>query len=396
MENLLIREFSPPAIRSEWIDGTLCETFEFQTSFSGRKAGALKIGPVQLSLTLLAPGGGEGGREDFFGSSQPRPLLLQTKETPIRIRPLPEAGKPGDFQDAVGQFTLRVEAGPRELVAGEPLRLRMIVEGNGNLETLLPPLIVLPGEFKSYAPQKRPMDGGVVFEQVLIPQSEALRELPAIRFSFFDPEKKAYRTVEKGAISILVEKRARKEGSQSTASSGGGPPGRDLVALKNAPGPLRPRGIFIYHHPLFWWIQIVPLLVLFPVGIWLKRRERMRTDARYAARRRATRTARKGMREVEEALRRGSAERFYDSLVRTLHGYLRDRFMIPPGNMTPEELRKLFSSQAGDRIWWERLEKILAEGELARYGASEFDPAMREKTFRAAREWICHFEEEES
>jgi hypothetical protein len=395
-ENFLIREFSPPAIQSEWIDGTLAEIFVFHTSFSGRKPGAFKIGPARLALTLLAPGGGEGGREDYFGSSQPRPLLLETREIPIRIRALPETGKPEVFQDAVGRFTLRAEAGPRELAAGEPLRLRMIVEGDGNLEGLLPPRITDPGGVKFYTPQKKTIPGGVVFEQILIPQSEGLREIPVIRFGFFDPEKRAYRTLIEGPFSIRVERRARKEDSKPAAASGGGPPGKDLIAIKNAPGPLRPSGVFLYHRPIFWWIQAVPLLIIFPVWIWLKRRERVRTDARYAARRKAARTARRGMKEVEDALRRGSQERFYDRLFHTLRGYLKDRFMIPPGNMTPEDLRKLFSSRPEDGLWWKKLEKILAEGELARYGASEFDPAIRERTFKAAKEWIRHFEEVES
>ena len=240
------------------------------------------------------------------------------------------------------------------------------------------------------------MEGGVIFEQVLIPQSESLQEIPVMHFSFFDPEKKTYRILKEGPIPIRVEKRNREGGAKSASSSGGGPLGKDLIAIKNVPGPFKPSGVFLYHHPFFWGGQFVPLLVLIGGRIYLKRRERMRTDTCYAARRRASRTARIGIKEVEEALHRASADRFYDQLFHTLHGYLSDRFLIPPGNMTPQELTERLSSREGDRLWREKLEKILAESELARYGASEFDLAAREKTFRAVKEWIRHFEEEKS
>jgi hypothetical protein len=93
-------------------------------------------------------------------------------------------------------------------------------------------------------------------------------------------------------------------------------------------------------------------------------------------------------------LRREGGEFFYDQLFYTLRGYLRDRFLIPQGDITPQEISERLSSQAIDRLWREKLEKILAECELARYGASEFDLTAKEKIFRAMQEWVRHFEKE--
>jgi hypothetical protein len=393
-ENFSFQEFSPPVHQSEWVDGILCETLEFRTTFSGRKAGVFKIGPARLALTLLTARRGDGSREDYFGSYQTRPLLLQSEEISVRILSLPESGKPKDFHYAVGHFTFRTEADPRELRVGEPLRLKMTVEGKGNLETLAPPQISDPGGFKLYSPQKRRTEGGVIFEQVLIPQSESLREIPAIYFSFFDPEKKTYRLLKEGPIPIRVGSRDREESLISVPSSGGGPLGRDIIAIKYFPGAFKPSGVFLYHHPFFWGGQFILLLLLIGARIYLKQRERMRTDMHYSARRRASRTVRRRIKEVEGELRREGGEFFYDQLFYTLRGYLRDRFLIPQGDITPQEISERLSSQAMDRLWREKLEKILAECELARYGASEFDLAAKEKIFRAMQEWVRHFEKE--
>src|SRR4030095_9656612 len=48
------------------------------------------------------------------------------------------------------------------------------------------------------------LTGIKTFEQVIIPQNHEITVLPPLRFSFFDPEQKSYRTLSNAAVPLSV------------------------------------------------------------------------------------------------------------------------------------------------------------------------------------------------
>ena len=147
--------------------------------------------------------------DDFFGGVTEKPLTLHTDGAVVKIKPLPAQGRPADFSGAVGQFDVTSEASASTGTTGDPLTLTMNVTGRGNFDRVdqRPPA---SADWKSYKPNARfePADrsntsGTKIFEQSIVPAKAGVQEIPAVSFSYFDPEGGTY--VTKGTEPIAVE-----------------------------------------------------------------------------------------------------------------------------------------------------------------------------------------------
>ena len=103
------------------------------------RAGSFDLAPVQVHARLRS-----GETRDRFGMRQPQYRLYRAEGEPRRlvVRPLPLAGRPATFVNAIGGgFSLRVRASRTVVAVGDPIELTLRVRGDGPLEGLsLPPL----------------------------------------------------------------------------------------------------------------------------------------------------------------------------------------------------------------------------------------------------------------
>src|SRR5262249_9469284 len=160
---------------------------------------------------------------------------------------------PADFSGAVGEFDFDVTAAPGELNAGDPITVHMEVKGVGNVESVTAPRVPVGKEFRAYDPTTvadATGPGHLTVEQVLIPRDATVREVPAITFSFFEPETGTYRTIARGPFPVTVH---AAPGTQTAVIGGAEAPapkpapekeklGRDIVYIKDSPGDLGVRG----------------------------------------------------------------------------------------------------------------------------------------------------------
>jgi hypothetical protein len=128
--------------------------------------------------------------EDFLEGRRPldrRDALVHGEAFALRVRALPEEGRPAGFTGAVGRFTVAATAAPRELTVGESFALTLTIEGEGNLDAFdTPRLDGLPG-FHVYGALD---DRGAPVRTVtydLAPVHAGVTEVPPVPFHFFDP-----------------------------------------------------------------------------------------------------------------------------------------------------------------------------------------------------------------
>ena len=125
----------------------------------------------------------------------------------LRVSPLPEAGRPTEFTGAVGAFTVEAEAEPRALDLDGSLRLRLSIRGRGNLESFEAPRWKEVGGFRVLGIVDEATPGQRVFTLDLAPYSDAVWQIPAIPFAYFDPgDPPGYRTVRTDPIEVEVRK----------------------------------------------------------------------------------------------------------------------------------------------------------------------------------------------
>ena len=119
---------------------------------------------------------------------------LATEPVGLEVKPLPD-GAPKDFDGAVGQFAIRAEL---DTIAGnvdEPVTLRVVLSGRGNIEALPEPRWPdMPGwrAFDSSATSNADVTGSVltgslIYERALIPTTAGDFVIPPVTLRIFRP-----------------------------------------------------------------------------------------------------------------------------------------------------------------------------------------------------------------
>jgi len=185
--------------------------FRIHALVTANAAGALELEPARVVASL------EGGvGRDSFGFPVRSQKLYKAEDEPRRlsVRPLPQAGRPASFSNAIGTaFSIRVRASRTVVAVGDPIELQIEVRGDGRLEGVsLPPthdgmglpqaLFSVPDD--SAAGEIGEQGKGKTFPITVRLRSAEAREIPALAFSYFDPQAGEYRTVSSEPIALQV------------------------------------------------------------------------------------------------------------------------------------------------------------------------------------------------
>lgn len=142
------------------------------------------------------------GDEEGGGVPEKHALNLMTDPITIHVKPLPDQGKPADFSGAVGQFTIQASLTSTTLKANQTDTLVLVVSGSGNLPLVNAPALHLPSGLEAYDPSAKeqidqtvaPIKGRKVFSYAFTANRDGQYSLPAIYFSFFNPQTGTYKT----------------------------------------------------------------------------------------------------------------------------------------------------------------------------------------------------------
>jgi hypothetical protein len=406
-EGFSVGTLGQPRQYQERVGGVLYDVMEFTTPAFGTRAGSFVLGPAKLTCNLVIRKKRRSGffdRDDFFDDFFARyeryPLELTSKEVSMEVLPLPAEGKPKDFNGATGNFGFRLQAEPKEVKVGDPITLRAVVRGDGNFNTVVPPALSSRKNFKIYEPTVTQEDGTKVFEQVIIPKTDTVTEIPELRFSFFDPTRETYRTITRGPVPITVT-RPEKQETLTIVDSGDGKGrplerteilGRDIIYIKENVGTLRRSKAYLYRNKTFLFSQLLPLACLISIVMLYRRKERFKTDVRYARRLTAFKKAKKAMRRVYSSLGEGTVQQFYDTVFKTIQEYLGDRFHIAPGGITADVVDGLVRQKNIDEHVLTTLRDIFRDCDMVRYAPSQFEKGRMEETVKKLEQVIGYLE----
>ena len=129
-----------------------------------------------------------------------RPVVAGATVDATEVIPVPTEGRPADYRGAVGQYNIVTQASPVNVHAGDSITLNLGIVGTGPMELVqAPPLSELP-ELKEFKVSNQPLAGYVkddskVFSTTIRPRQAGITEIPAIPFSFFNPETEQFETV---------------------------------------------------------------------------------------------------------------------------------------------------------------------------------------------------------
>ncbi|MCX5686775.1 MAG: BatD family protein [Candidatus Omnitrophica bacterium] len=365
-------EFKEPKQYRENLNGTIYEVLEFATNIFGTRPGDYKIGPAKIKCNLVVRrkaarssmddmfdedrSARDSFFDDFLARYEKHPLELKSQEAALIVSPLPQEGRPADFKGAVGDYQFIYKASPVTVKTGDPVTVRMSINGTGNFNTVLEPRMDGIEGFKVYEPEVKTEGNSKEFTQVLIPESTACTETPRATFVYFDPGRKQYITIAQGPIPIQVEK-GKEESSRVIGPAAAAEKaeeseredlGRDIVYIKESPGRWAAKGHDIYRARTFLLVVAIPLVFLLSTYLIQKRIRKIKTDTVYASRLNALKAAKGGMKRLKEEQNSEDPKIFYEALFKTLHEYLGNRLYMPTAGITFDEVKRALMAKEVD------------------------------------------------
>lgn len=323
------REFDTIRQFTEAVDGQFYEVKERSFALYPAYAGEIVIEP---SAFVLASEPGWSGE------------VLTTDPLLVRVQPLPVQADVIGFDGAVGQLELQPTVDRQVTKVGEPVTLRLLVQGTGNIEMLPAPRLPESDVWRVYANPSRyrvqNLEGVVVgekvFEWLLTPQTAGQQPLPIITMSYFDPNTLTYQSIATTAINVEV---------LATVESDA-----DIVAVVNVgPLPLKalPASLTVSSFDLSfvgWLLWLVPPCLF--VWVWRRQRqhdERRRNMARY----RRSEALAKAQKTLASA-RRGESEKIYHIVRVCVVTYFADKLNVDAATLQPQEIGEAMASYGLD------------------------------------------------
>jgi hypothetical protein len=359
----------------------------YQYSILGQKAlfplhaGEIEIEPIEVEIDVSSP----------FRRTPSLKLKTQTKK--ITVLPLPKEGRPDGFSQAnVGRYRISAEVDTREVKLNQPVTYTIKIEGSGSLQRIRPPELPDLPRFKKFDPtvstnvsdRGREVRGSKVIEHILVPLASGKLEIPALKFSFFDPFNKAYRTLQTRPQIIRVA----ASGPQEAAS--GIDQRREVNIVAGAFKPIRfESSLKSYGQPFYQNIVFRTIVVALPsfylllllVGFF---RSSMRFDSRRSRMKRARDRSLRHMKNATKLVVTDQADEFFAELKHALLDSIQARCDVATQGLTFAEI----SNHMGKaNISAEETQKVLAEIENCDFG--RFAPAIsRQEEMQAALERV--------
>jgi oxygen tolerance protein BatD len=376
-----------PEQTREKINGALYTVVTWTSSLSAVKAGDY---PLNLDMPVMVRvqdkpkrrSGGNGGArgfiDDFFGGSSPfggsmfddsffddffggvteKPLTLHTAGTEVKIKPLPLQGRPAGFSGAVGEFDVTAENATPAAVVGDPLKLKITVSGRGNFSRVATPGLPASSDWKSYQPsvQFAPGDsagttGTKTFEQSIVPLRSGPQTIPAVNFSYFDPQTEKYVTKSTQPIpveiapggtapaAIPVAVASTTEAQADRPADGLAP---DMVVRAHVNGTLQP----LVLRPWFITVNGGLLAALLVGSLMRSMRKRHASDPERLHWEAAERAIKQSIANMDSALQAEDASRFFEAARHALQARLAAQWQVPPSKVTLPEIRSRLNGHA--------------------------------------------------
>jgi hypothetical protein len=330
-----------PPERNVRLNNQIYARVRFYQTLTAARPGTLTAQAADCALLIpMAQRPGNFPTIFDFGFRERRRVMISSQPREIRVLPLPRDNVPASFHGAVGDFGISSSASPTDVKTGDPITLRVEIEGIGNFDSVRLP--DSPGwkGFQSYPPSANfepdsqdplGITGTKRFEQVVTPMIANLTEVPPIEFSFFSPRLGDYRTVQTRPIPIQVARGpdARREEHLAEAK-------RPEIA------PLKPHlGMAMSIAPSLW--SRPPVLIALLAAPWagwglvaLWRRRLIQSGSAQAARRRRAmdRQIDADLANLRRLAAGGDSEAFFAGLFRFLQNVVAAKVGQPPASIT--------------------------------------------------------------
>ena len=313
------------------------------------KIGALTLGPFTASAVVVLPAQNQGGDPFFrmFNQGEQRQIALATETVNVESLPLPKANQPANFTGAVGQFDLAASAGPTTVTVGDPITVRVQISGRGALASVTLPAQDAWQNFKTYPPTTKlettdqfGFQGTKTFEQIVSPLNSDVHELPALTFSYFNPEDGQYHALSQPAVPLVVRAAGASPLPQMAATKSEEKSVQDILPIKENLGTVEKSAAPLIASPKFLALQSLPVLALLAAFVWRKRTDNLANNPRLRRQRAVAALVHDGLGDLKKFASENKSDEFFALLFRLLQEQLGERLDCPASAITEDVLEE--------------------------------------------------------
>ncbi|MBN2481641.1 MAG: protein BatD [Bacteroidales bacterium] len=310
----------------------------------------------------------------FFPEVQNVQYTLSSKPLRIRVKPLPDS-TPGSFTGAVGNFRLSSALSRTETATNEPLTLKYMISGTGNLKLMDELKVDVPAGLEKYDPvintnMDNAKSGTKTFEYLIIPQNAGTYVIPPAEFTYFDPVSSEYRTLFSQSYKVDVQK--GQWDSLSPVISGIYKEdiqllNQDIHYIKTRAFRLSEQDSY-FAGSLLYYIISGTFLFMFIILLMVRNRlKAYNADVVQVRKRKADKYALKRLKHCNELMEQEKYMEFYDGLLVALWRYLSDKLNIPLAGLSKETATEHLRMRNVAEELIQEFFRITGECEVARY-----------------------------
>ena len=224
--------------------------------------------------------------------------------------------------------------------------------------------------------------GSKTFEYPFIPRSAGEFTIEPVEYSYYDVNAGKYVTLKTEPMKLKVVK-----GKASDASSTVLSPGVERRDVKSLAGDIRfistkkpyfrKEGSFFVLSPLFWALTALLLLAALALVLALRKAAAMKADVALTKNRKATKMARKRLKQAGDYLDKNLYTAFYEELHKALLGFTSDKLSMDMSELSKENIAAALTEGGVSEETTKAFTDLLDSCEFARYSPDAGHDAMQ-------------------
>ena len=307
----------------------------------------------------------------------------------IQVDPLPQ--RPANFSGGVGKYNISATLDKTDVKANDPVKLRVVVSGVGNMKLLKQPEVKFPKDFDHYDAKvtdktkltTNGLEGSIVYDFLAVPRHQGTFEIPAIEYTYFDTSANAYKTVQTEPFTLNVAKGSGSSNAAYTGQEDVRQLNSDIHYIKTGDSRQRAVGDYFFASTEYW-VSLAVLLLGF-ISLFVIFRKRAIERANVAGRRagKANKVATKRLKKAAKLMKAGQQGEFYDEVMRALWGFVGDKLNMPVEQLSRENISQQLAAHNVNADTIQQFLGALDECEYARYAPGDATGNMN-KVYEAA------------
>lgn len=297
------------------------------------------------------------------------PFDIESNEASFEITDLPSNGKPVDFVNAIGDYTAKFSIDKSMAKVNESIRLKLNISGTGNFPVLAAPTMFLDEGFETFEPKVKDnykvksdgITGSKEFEYYIVPRKEGDFFIGPVKFSFFDPKQKTYKTILSDSFKVNIHGFIADTTTNVSVL-------KDGIYNNNKPYKLVDP---FFGRPLYYILLGIPFILGVGFIVFRKRIFFSQPDIHQLNFKNAEMNAKRQMAEIKSGLNNTHSDELISSLSNVFLGYLAHKLGVVQNEISRSFIR--------DKITYipirGKIESIYDELDLFKFSPSTVDNA---------------------